>query len=133
MNRRKPTPEHLKGYDRDHLLFYRPEWTANALARHLRQEPMLIPLLDREVHEAKHDAVAFVPPLGRFVLTIVARDFKPTAGDHLASLDGLISTIDATTHDRRLPADERRYAGGTIDALERSRPFIVEGLVQIQR
>ena len=133
MGREKPTPEHLKGVDRDHLLFYRPEWSANALARKLRNEPMLIPRLDRVVHEAKHDAVAFVPPLGRFVLAIVARDYKPTAGDYLASLDGLISTIDDVTHDRRLPADERRYAGGTIDALERSRPFVVEGLVMPER
>ena len=127
--RRQATPEHLKGIDRDHLLFYRPEWSANALARRLRSERMLIPPLDRVVHEAKHDAVAFVPPLGRFVLTIVARDYQPTPRDYVASLDGLISTIDATTHDRRLPADERRYAGATIDALERSRPFVVEGLV----
>lgn len=129
MRRRQPTPEHWKGIDRDHLLFYRPEWSANALARKLRTNPMLIPPLDREVHEAKHDAIAFVPPLGRFVLSIVVRDYQPTPRDYVASLDGLISTINDTTHDRRLPADERRYAGATIDALERSRPFIVEGLV----
>ena len=129
MNRRKPTPEHWKGIDRDHLLFYRQEWTANQLARLLRNNNMLIPPLDRVVHEAKHDAVAFVPPLGRFTLAIVARDYKATPRDYVASLDGLISTIDDTTHDRRLPADERRYAGATIDALERSRPFVVQGLV----
>lgn len=129
MRRQPASPEHWKGIDRDHLLFYRPEWSANALARKLRTEPMLIPPLDREVHEAKHDAVAFVPPLGRFVIAIVARDYKPTPRDYLASLDGLISTIDATSHDRRLPIDERRYAGATIDALERSRPFVVQGLV----
>lgn len=90
---------------------------------------MLIPPLDREVHEAKHDAVAFVPPLGRFVLTVVVRDYKPIQGDYIASLDRLVSTIGATTMDRRLPVDERRYAEHTIDALERSRPFVVEGLV----
>lgn len=90
---------------------------------------MLIAPLDREVHEAKHDAVSFIPPLGRFTLAIVVRDYQATPRDYVGSLDGLISTIDATTHDRRLPADERRYAGATIDALERTRPFIVEGLV----
>ena len=94
---------------------------------------MLIAPLDREVHEAKHDAIAFVPPLGRFTLTIVVRDFVPTQGDYLASLDSLVDTIDATTHDRRLPADERKYAEFTIDALERSRPFIAEGLVLPER
>ena len=129
MDRRKPTPEHWKGIDRDHLLFYKQEWTANQLARLLRNNTMLIPPLDRVVHEAKHDAVSFVPPLGRFTLAIVARDYKAVPRDYVASLDGLISTMDDTTHDKRLPADERAYTGATIDALERSRPFVVQGLV----
>lgn len=94
---------------------------------------MLIPPLDREVHEAKHDAVAFVPPLGRFVLALVVRDYKPVGGDYLASLDGLVSTIDSQTHDRKLPLDERRYAEFTIDALQRSREFVAEGLVLPER
>jgi len=129
MGRRVATAEHLKGVDRDHLLFYRPEWSLNALARTLRNNPMLIPHLDREVHEAKHDAVAFVPLLGRFTLQRVVKDYRAIEGDYVGSLDGLISTIDSTRRVNTLPEDERRYSEATIDALERSRPYVVEGLV----
>lgn len=129
MKRQRQTPEHLKGVDRDHLLFYDREWSASSYSRALRTNPMLIVPLDREVHEAKHDAVSFVPPLGRFVAALVVRDYKAVQGDYLASLDGLIDVIDDQTHDRRLPLDERRYAEFTIDALARSRPFVERGLV----
>lgn len=129
MGRRVATAEHLKGVDRDHLLFYRPEWSLNALARTLRNNPMLIPHLDREVHEAKHADVAFVPLLGRFTLQRVVKDYRAVQGDYVGSLDELISTIDDTRRVNTLPADERRYSEATIDALERSRPYVVEGLV----
>lgn len=129
MGGRVATAEHLKGVDRDHLLFYRPEWCLNALSRALRNNPMLIPHLDREVHEAKHADVAFVPLLGRFTLQRVVKDYRAVQGDYVGSLDELISTIDATRRVNTLPADERRYSEATIDALERSRPYVVEGLV----
>lgn len=127
------TAEHLKGVDRDHLLFYDREWSASPDARKLRNNNMLIVPLDRVVHEAKHDAVSFVPPLGRFTCALVARDYRATQGDYLASLDGLVDTIDERTRDRRLPQDERSYAQFTIDALVRSRPYVKEGLVMPER
>ena len=133
MTRRKSTPEHIKGIDRDHELYYRGEWTSCPNARRLRNTQWLIPYLDREVHEAKHDAVAFVPPLGRFALALVVRDYEPTPNDYIASLDGLIKTISDVSHVGKIPLDERRYAEFTIDALERQRPFIVEGLVIVQK
>ena len=133
MARRQLTPEHLKGVDRDHLLFYRPEWSANALAKALRNNPMLIPHLDREVHEAKHQEVAYVPTLGRFVLQRVVKDFTPVQGDYVATLDRLVETIETTRRVQTLPSDERRYSEATIDALVRSRPYVVEGLVMPER
>lgn len=131
MRRQKQTPEHIKGVDRDHLLFYRQEWTASPNARRLRNTQWLIPWLDREIHEAKHDAVAFVPPLGRFTLALVVRDFDPVVGDHIASLEELIKVVDNTRHDSKLPSDERRYTSFTVDALERSLPFVRAGIVNV--
>lgn len=130
MERLGGTFEHPKGVDRDHLLFYRTYWEACGDGRTLRRNRWLIPPLDREIHEAKHGEVAFVPMLGRFVLQRVVRDFKPEQGDYVGSLDGLINTIETAQRDNRLPHDERQYAAFTIDALARTRPFVVEGLVQ---
>jgi len=121
--------EHPKGYDRDHILYTRREWTASKLGRVLRNTQWLIPHLDREVHEAKHDAVSFVPTLGAFVLGKVAREFSPVVGDHLASIEGLLSTIEDARLDQRLPSDERAYAGSTVDAIDRQLPFIRAGII----
>lgn len=129
MGRRKSTPEHPNGYDRDHLLYYRADWEARADNKRLRRIQWLIPPLDRDVHEAKHREIAFVPVLGRFVASKVYRDYLPIKGDYIASLDSLVGTISEATLDLRLPSDERSYAEATIDALQRQRPYIVEGLV----
>lgn len=129
MSGKKQTPEHPKGVDRDHLLFYDKEWTSNPDALYLHNQGMLIAPLDREVHEAKHNAIAFIPTLGRCVLSIVAREFRPINGDYVASLDELIMTINRATKRCNVRPDERHYAEYTIDALERERPFVVEGLV----
>ena len=133
MDRRSGSPEHKQGVDKDHLLFYRLDWEARADSKRLRRNHWLIPPLDRETHEAKHRDVAFVPPLGRFLLSRVVRDYTPVGGDYIASLDSLIETIDDATHDTRLPLDERNYADFAIDALARSRPYVVEGLVMPDR
>lgn len=133
MARRVATAEHPNGVDRDHLLFYRAHWESTTDAKALRRNQWLIPPLDRDVHEAKHRDVSFVPILGRYTLSRVVRDFSPVRGDHIASLDELVETINDATHDRRLPIDERRYADFCIDALVRSRPYIVEGLVSPER
>jgi hypothetical protein len=96
----------------------------------LRRNQWLIPTIDRDVHEEKHRNISLVPVLGRFTLSWVVREFAPVRGDYIASLDELISVIDEATRVQRLPHDERLYAETTLDALERTRPFIVEGLVR---
>lgn len=122
--------EHPQGYDRDHFLYYRADWEARAESKRLRRIQWLIAPLDRIVHAEKHREVSYVPTLGRFVLASVARDYEPVAGDHIASLEALVSTIEDKRHDNRLPSDERAYSELTIDALVRQLPFIRAGIVR---
>lgn len=114
--------------DRHHILNNRVEWTARPESARLRETPILVPTLDRTVHEHLHRYTTPVPPLGVYALQRVVRDFVPT-NDVFQSIDNLMTSIEGAANHPKAHELERELAYIAIDAIDLQRPFIKEGLI----
>lgn len=121
--KRKP-----EGYDAHHILHHRQEWRLRPDGLRLRENPVLIPVIPREVHNAIHANVPSVPLLGFHALRRVAREFEPVPGDTLTSMENLMDAMEVARRDPRAHPIEKDLAELAIEAVDLQRPYIREGL-----
>ena len=84
----------------------------------------------RDPHDALHDAVPYVPTLGRHLMALVNRDLLVVRGDYIRSIESLMFEIEDKTKDRRVSELEAGVANLAVHALELQLPFIREGLIR---
>lgn len=113
-------------YDRHHVLFDRLSWTTRPQARMLRSYPMLIPALDRDVHEALHKECPPVPVLGYYALSQAQREFS-CKGNTIDSMDALMQTIDRISQNPRNHEIDRQLCQLAIHAIDLQKVFVHEG------
>lgn len=115
--------------DKHHILHDRQEWELRPQGLYLRQQPTLIPRMERPVHDELHRIAPPVPLLGYFALLHVDGLFKP-ASDTLGSLDNLMLAIDkASRHERARPF-EAKLAQLAIEALDMQRDFLRGNVIE---
>lgn len=113
--------------DIHHILFNRQEWTLRQDAESLREQPLLKPRMEREVHNELHRHCPPVPPLGYYALFRVRRDFE-VGSDVFSTMDNLLGAIETANKSPKSHAIERSLGELTMQAIDLQRPFIREGL-----
>jgi len=114
--------------DGHHIIHTKAHYTISPEARQLRNEPSLIPRIDRDAHNELHANCPAVPLLGYHTLNRVVKDFYPQRTT-LASIDDLLFAIEnAARHEKAHPI-ESKLAFLAIEAIELQVPYIREGLV----
>lgn len=106
-----------------HLLFERWGWSAREEAQYLRTTPTLIPRIDREVHNALHEACPPVPLLGAYTLRTVASLFEPKQTT-LGSIDSLSVAIKEASKNKNAHYIERELCELAVRALRLQIPFL---------
>ncbi len=109
--------------DRHHILFERLCWNNRPTARKLRATPMLIPLLDRDVHNELHRACPPVPVLGYYALERTFREFE-CGSTYLQTADNLLSAMQEASLNPRAHRIERDLCRLAIQAVDLQRPYI---------
>lgn len=114
--------------DSHHILFPRQEWELRPDAKNIRRSPLLIPRMNREVHNELHQNCPPVPLLGYYALQRILRDFHPQVTT-LTTMDNLMEMIE-TSNGPRTHAIERHMAELAVWAIDLQRPFIAEGMTR---
>ena len=98
----------------------------------IREHPTLIPRIAEEQHVALHSLISAVPVADYHMVRRVARDYTPS-DDPMQAIDNLIKSYDTATRHPRARIIEKEVGKIIIAAYEMQRPFIREGLYEIQR
>lgn len=109
--------------DKHHLLNTRAAWSSHMDAKWLREQPTLVPTLDRGVHEELHATTPPVPLLGYHALHIVRGTFHP-ASTTLGSIDRLTSAIEAAGNARRMHYIDKQLCELAIRAIRLQVPIL---------
>jgi len=117
-------------FDRHHILFEKALWTTRKETMKLRQETMLIPPLDRDVHEALHRDCPIVPAMGYHAIVRTVGTFRAVPGDYLGTMDNLFQSIEQACNHPAVKSIEYDLGGLVIGAIEMQKPFIRDGLVR---
>lgn len=118
--------------DAHHILHNKQEWSLRPEANQLRTNRLLIPLIDREVHNELHRACPAVPLLGFHALRRIARDFEQDF-DTIGTVDNLLLSMEKANTDPRNHAIERSLGELAIEAIDLQRPFLIEGMPRTKR
>lgn len=121
--------EKQPGHDAHHILWDRASWTLRKEGAYLRDQPTLVPSIDRDVHNELHRNCPPVPLLGYHALRRTMKLWEP-GETPLRSLANLTEAIDASTRTPRAHRLERELAYLTIQALDLQAPYISEGLLR---
>lgn len=120
-----------KTYDKHHVLNPRQEWTLRPQAEFLREQPTLVPRIERSIHEVLHRVTPPVPLLGYYALRTVANDFTP-GRTTVESIDRLCSSIEyAAEHPRAHPL-EFELAELAVNALQLQRNVLRGNVVELK-
>jgi hypothetical protein len=114
--------------EKHHILFHKTLWTPTSQGRHLRNQPLLIPKIDSEVHTALHKEVSVVPLPDYNILNRISKEYRPF-GDHIMAMNGLMVVIQENLRRPRVDHIQRALGELTMHAIELQIPFIREGLV----
>jgi hypothetical protein len=117
------------GSAKHHILFHKTLWKPTEQARSLRNQPLLIPRIDSEVHSALHREVSIVPLPDYNTLSRVQSDYRPFK-DHITAMNGLMIAIQENLRRPRVDHLQRALGELTIHAIELQIPYIIEGLVE---
>lgn len=110
--------------DKHHIIHTRKHWSTSAEARSLRNEPMLIATLDRDIHEAIHRYCPPVPLLGDYALRQTVQLFEPNSNSVVGTVDNLLFAIEESSRHPRAHQVERELCKLAIYALETQKGFI---------
>lgn len=119
-------------FDGHHIFNTKGQWTSSAEAASLRNQPSLIPKIDREVHNELHANCPAVPLLGYHALMRVNKEFYPQRNT-LDSIDDLLLAINSAAKHEKAHHIERSLAQLAAHAIELQIPFIREGLIRPER
>lgn len=114
--------------NRHHILHTRQSWQSREEATYLRQQPLLIPKMDNEVHNELHANCPEVPLLGAYALREVANNFE-RGSNPIETLCKLIWSIDNASRHPKAHRIERQLARLSASALELQLPYLREGIV----
>lgn len=118
-------------YSFHHGLFTKAAYESQSPTKMLRNNQWLIMPLDEQTHRALHVDIPALPLLSPNSAQSVLRDFRPVAGNYIASMFSLMEAIgDANRHPRATPI-EKEIGGLLINGLELQIPFIQDGLVEV--
>ena len=109
-----------------HVLFERLEWSKRYEAKRLRNNHLLIPPIDGDVHCELHKDCPPVPLLGSMAIMMVSDHFEP-GHDHMSSINNLLHAIDSIEHSKLHPVT-KQLAQLALFAVELQLPYIREGL-----
>lgn len=124
-------PGRLRHFDKHHILNPRQEWTLRPQAEWLREQPTLVPRIDRDIHDVLHRVTPPVPLLGYHALRIVANDFVP-GRTTMESIDRLATSIEyAAEHPRAHPL-EVDLAELAVNALMLQRNVLRGNVVELR-
>lgn len=116
-----------RSVDVHHILFNRQEWTLRPDAESLREQTLLKPKMDREIHNELHRNCPPVPLLGYYALFRVHRDFE-VGDDTFETIDNLLGAIELANKSPKSHSIERSLGELTIQAIDLQRPYIREGI-----
>lgn len=110
-----------------HILNPRQEWSLRPEGRRLRNNHLLIPELDVDVHKELHENCPTVPLLGLYALRAI--NCEPWEGkDTLTSVDNLLVVIHEMLKRPRFHPVDRELGELAIHAIDLQKPYIKEGL-----
>jgi hypothetical protein len=112
-----------------HVLFDRAAWRSSDARKDMRENRWLIVPLWVEAHKELHKAVEIVPVLDYHTIARVRRDYEPTPGNFVRSIEDFCLEIDAALEHPRTSQLQRDVGALAIHAIELQLPFIEEGLV----
>lgn len=115
------------GMDAHHVLWDRASWTLRKESLYLRDQEMLIPMIDREAHNELHRNCPPVPALGYYALRRTMKLWEPDRSP-LRSMANLTEAIGASTRVPQAHRLEKELASLTIQAIDLQAPYIREGL-----
>lgn len=110
--------------DKHHIIHTRKHWSTSPEARSLRNERMLTPVLERDVHEAIHRYCPPVPLLGDYALRQTVQMFEPNPNSVVGTVDNLLFAIEAASRHPRAHQVERELCQLAIYALDTQKGFI---------
>lgn len=114
--------------DRHHILFHKREWELRKESKSIRENQLLIPYLDRDVHEELHRECPPVPNLDYFCLQSMRKHFRQ-GRDTLGTMDNLMKAIEKGVDNNRFHELQIAMAMLSIEAIELQKPYIKEGIV----
>ena len=114
--------------DYHHVLFNAKEWSLRPESKELRDTGQLIPLMERDVHNALHKQCSPVPLLGYDALKLVLRDYVPIDGSVMGSVGALLKSINEAGKKPRISRMQTKLALLVIETIEEQQPFIREGM-----
>ena len=118
-------------YSFHHTLFTKATWESQASTRSLRNNQWLIMPLEEQTHRELQTDIPTVPVLSFNSGQNVLKNFRPVAGNYIASLFALIEAItDSNRHPKATPI-EKQLGALTINALELQLPYLQDGLVEV--
>ena len=115
------------GGSRHHIMHEAASHNSRAESRYLRNQPTLIPRIDRLAHNEIHDVCPAVPLLGSYALQSVVRTFEP-GRDTFESVSNLLSSIELASRHPKSHRIETELAQLSIQAIEMQMPFIKDAL-----
>lgn len=108
---------------RHHLLHEASAWSSREDAQYLRTSPPLIPRIDRQTHNALHEACPPVPLLGAYTLRTVAGLYEPKQTT-LGSIDSLSWAIKEASKNKNAHFIERELCELAVRAIRLQIPFL---------
>lgn len=118
-------------YSFHHGLFTKSAYESQSSTKMLRNNQWLIMPLDEATHRELHVDLPALPLLSPNSAQSVLKNFRPVAGNYIASMFSLMEAIgDANKHPRATPI-EKEIGGLLINGLELQIPFIQDGLVEV--
>lgn len=114
---------------RHHTQFPRKVHDAHPATREIRRNHWLIPRIEEIGHAALHSEIIVVPVLDRFTAGRVLSDFQPIEGNHIASMEELMRSIERAIKHPKSGELEQMNAQVAIHALELQIPYIRESLI----
>ena len=122
MAKRQPMTE-----NRHHILFCRRSFEADMANHYLRNKVGLIVLMDVGIHRELHQDLPEVPPLGRYLASLVRNELKYDPNP-LRAVDTFQRAVDTQMEHPRVHRLEREMAELTLAHIDLQLPYIREGI-----
>ncbi len=116
--------------DRHHILFTASAWNSSEFTAGLRNQPSLIPRIDRDSHDALHRHVTTVPLIDHHLASRALRNF--TGGSTpLRSMDNLLFALETGMAHPQTRSLDKQLGALTIHAIELQKPYIDPGISKL--